>query len=278
MKDTLSKTKIADIFNQPIAANEATSGVINSTPIAGSRSHFRSRNFNSFISCNSLMAAANVLLSCNEQLKELSAHDNLEQLHADLTHEIRAFESNAQERGYAAETILFARYVLCATLDETIVYSPLSNSSLWQRFKLISTFQNEQTADERFFLLVDRLLSAPASHIDLLELVYACLSSGFEGKYRYEIKGHLQLIELKDNIYQQIRMVRQDPPKLFEPNVAIKKTDRDQISLWFVFGTAVIAALIFIGLMYFSFAFVFNKVSTPAQQEISLLLNNIQQK
>lgn len=259
-----------------MAANESTSGVINSTPIAGSRSHFRSRNFNSFISCNSLMAAANVLLSFNEQIKELSQHENLEKLHQDLVHEIRAFESNAEERAYPAETILIARYLLCATLDETIVNSSLSNSSLWQRLKLISTFQNEQSADERFFLIVDRLLSAPTLHIDLLELVYTCLSLGYEGKYRHENKGHLRLAELKDNLFQQIRVVRQDPPKLLEPSIPLKNKESSQMSLWFVVFTAITTMLIFVSLIYLSFSFVFNKISAPVQQQISTLLNNSQ--
>lgn len=276
MNDTLSRTKIDNLFTQQMAANESVSGVINSTPIAGSRSHFRSRSFNSFISCNSLMAAANVLLSFNEQIKELPQHENLEKLHEDLAHEIRAFESNAQERGYPAETILIARYILCATLDETIVYSRLNNNSLWQRFKLISTFQNEQSADERFFLLIERLMSAPALHIDLLELTYTCLSLGYEGKYRYENKGYLHLAELKDELYQQIRMVRQDPPKLFEPSLTQKNNDSSKKSLWFVVFAAIAAIFIFTSVIYLSFSFVFNRISAPVQQQISTLLNNSQ--
>ncbi len=273
MNDTLSKSTVIDTFTQQMAANESPSGVINSTPIAGTRSHFRSRTFTSYIGCNPLISAASVLLAFNEQLKELSEHESLEQLHEDLVHEIKAFESNAQERGYIAETILIARYILCAALDETIIYSSLANSSLWQRFKLINTFQNEQSADERFFLIVDRLLNAPTVHIELLELIYTCLSLGFEGKYRYEDKGHLQLSELKDSLFHQIRNVRHDPPKLFKTNDTLNKKS-SRVSLWLVALQASIATLILIGLIYGSFAFVFNKVSAPIVEQLKTLLNS----
>lgn len=273
MNDRINKPTTVDNFIEQTAANEFSAGLMNSAPLVGIRSHFRSRTFTSHIGYNSLISAAGVLLAFNEQVKEIPQHENLKQLHEDLVHEIRTFETNAQERGYAAETILIARYILCATLDETIVFSSQANTLMWQQYKLMSLFQNEQSTDERFFLIVDRLLSVPVIHLELLELVYLCLSLGFEGKYRYENKGHYQLNEIKDKLYQQIREVRQDPPKLFIVSDSNNKNN-PPISFWMVFFKAIIIAFIFIGLIYGSFRIVFEQVSAPISKQIQLFLNS----
>lgn len=284
MNETISHNNSVPDFTQTVAANELPSGVINNTPVEGARSHFRSRTFTSFMGCNPLVAAANTMLAFNERLKDLTHCDNINQLHLDLVHEIRAFESNAQERGYTTETIVIARYTLCATIDETIIYGALENSSLWQRYKLINTFQNEQTADERFFLILERLFNAPAVHIDLLELIYTCLSLGFEGKFRYENNGYHQLRLLIDHLYQQIRIIRNDPPRLpteaLEPIQEINTTTSlkipSQTALWPVVFKTVAATLIGMSLIYGSFAFVYNKISAPVQTQISTLLKTQQ--
>jgi len=271
-------------FNQTIAANESPFGVINNTPVKGAHSHFRSRTFTSFVGCNPLAAAANTLLAFNEHLKELSRCDNIEQLHLDLVHEIRAFESNARERGYTTEAIVIARYVLCATIDEAIIYGHLESSSLWQRCKLINTFQNEQIADERFFLILERLFNAPALHIDLLELIYTCLSLGFQGKYRHESNGSHQLHQLIDHLFQQIRTIRNDPPRFpmealkttREIDGVLKPTASFRTALWPVVFKTAAATLIALGLIYGSFAFVYYKISEPVQTQISTLLKTQQ--
>lgn len=275
MNETLSPNRLSADLMQPLTANESSPGIVNSTALAGSRSYYRSRTFTSFNGCNPLMAAANALLAFNEQLKVLTEFSSLEQLHQDLVHEVRAFESNAQDRGFNAETILVARYVLCAAIDETIIFGQMKNRNHWQHHKLISTFQNEQSADERLFLIIQRLTSNPALHIDLLELIYTCLSLGLEGKYRHEPKGHLHLRELIDNLFHLIRAVRNDPPALLEskPRTQTKAPITLETSLWPILLKATAVVLISIGLIYGSFAFVFDKVSTPVKQQISTLLN-----
>lgn len=272
MSESLKTTLPFEPAPQYLAANESPSGVINSAKVAGTRSYFRSRSFTSHIGCNPLCSAASVLLTFKEQLKRLEHHDNLEQLHQDLVHEIQAFESQAQERSYSADTILIARYILCAALDETIIYSRLNNSSLWQHHKLISTFQNEQSADERFFLILERLYQAPANHIDLLELIYILLSLGYEGKYRHEPKGYLQLHALIDSLYQTIRMIRHDPPKLFASFPSSRDTKTPQLLFWPSLLKISFTTLVLTTLIYGSCALVFNKIMSPVQSQLNTLL------
>ncbi|MBT2372289.1 type IVB secretion system protein IcmH/DotU [Pseudomonas fluorescens] len=47
----------------------------------------------------------------------------------------------------------------------------------------------------------------------MLELMYLCLSLGFEGKYRVVERGVLQLEGIRDALYRQIRHVRGDAPR-----------------------------------------------------------------
>jgi type VI secretion system protein ImpK len=48
----------------------------------------------------------------------------------------------------------------------------------------------------------------------MLELIYLCLSIGFEGKYRIMERGASQLDIVRDALYRQIRQVRGEPPSL----------------------------------------------------------------
>lgn len=277
MKETMPHDKSSMTFIHALAANELPSDVINTTPVAGAHSYFRSKAFISSFGCNPLVAAANALLACNQTLKKIYEFEDQEQLHSDLVHEIQAFESNAKEHNYSTETIVIARYVLCATIDESILYSKINNNSQWQRYKLISTFQNEQSADERFFLILQRLLSAPKANVDLLELIYFCLNLGYEGKYRHEQNGHQQLLLVIDNLYQQIRLVRQEPPRLplIETQISHlteKQLPAASVSLWTTLIKTTAATLVGISLIYGSFALIYNTISKPLKQQIVTLL------
>ncbi|MNF71230.1 hypothetical protein D3C84_531760 [compost metagenome] len=46
----------------------------------------------------------------------------------------------------------------------------------------------------------------------MLELMYVCLSLGFEGKYRIQARGLLELENLRDALFRQIRLIRADAP------------------------------------------------------------------
>lgn len=176
-------------------------------PLVGAQQRLQSNAFAVSIAVNPLVAAASPLLAIATQLSELTAAPNLTQLHQDLSHEIKAFESKAHNLGYRAQLILAARYLLCATLDEIILNTPWGKDSEWRSQNLLITFQREPWGGDRFFLILERCSEDPALYLDILELGYLCLSLGFQGRYQGAQKMH-GLAAFIDNLYDVIRHQR----------------------------------------------------------------------
>ena len=55
------------------------------------------------------------------------------------------------------------------------------------------TFHNETWGGEKFFQILAKVSQSPALHRDLIELMFFCISLGFEGRYKIVPKGHSQL-------------------------------------------------------------------------------------
>jgi type VI secretion system protein ImpK len=100
-----------------------------------------------------------------------------------------------------------ARYALCTLLDETIA-STAWGSGVWGTRSLLVAFHNEASGGEKVFLILQRLSQNPAANIDLLELMYLCLSLGLQGRYRLIERGHEQLAALRERLLQLIRQQR----------------------------------------------------------------------
>lgn len=234
--------------------------------------YYRSKLFavNTYI--NPLASAAAPLLAIASRLKNLTAMPDLIILHQDLSHEIKAFETKMQAHGYRSYAILAARYSLCALLDEIILSTSWGSQSNWQQQNLLNTFQRETWGGERFFIILERSCEDPVLHIDLLELLYLCLSLGFEGKYREINRGHAELAEITDNLYKIISQHRGElTTKLsVQPSTQITtKTYRWTLPVILILALT-LAILITV---YSSFNFYLNKITAATYQELNQLQN-----
>lgn len=167
---------------------------------------------------NTLVGAAQGLLS---EIVVLKTHDEPEELHSiqhRLAEEVRQFEYQALNLGLEQTQVMAARYVLCTATDEAVVTTAWGNESEWSGMSLLATFHNETFGGEKFFQLLERLSQNPARHLDMLELMYVCLSLGFEGRYRVMPRGLVELEAIRDNLYRQIRQLRGDVPQELSPS------------------------------------------------------------
>ena len=170
------------------------------------------------ISLNSLVAAASDLLSEVVRLKHSNTREDMYVLNERLTAGLKLFEVQALHNGAESSQMMAARYVLCTVADEAVVTTSWGNKSEWSQMSLLSSFHNETFGGEKFFQLLDRLSKNPAKHLPMLELMYLCLSLGFEGKYRVQARGMLELEGLRDALYRQIRQLRGDVPRELSPH------------------------------------------------------------
>jgi type VI secretion system protein ImpK len=170
------------------------------------------------VSLNSLVAAACELLSEVVRLKHSETLEDLHHLNERLTEELKLFEVRALHNGAESSQVISARYVLCSVVDEAVVTTPWGNESEWSQMSLLSSFHNETFGGEKFFQLLDHLSKEPIKYLPLLELMYLCLALGFEGKYRVQTRGMLELEGIRDGLYRQIRQLRGDVPRELSPH------------------------------------------------------------
>jgi len=158
-----------------------------------------------YASLNPLVQAAAPLLAAAPRLRALMRHPNPAALRDALAESVRRFEAGARAQGLPNDQVVAARYVLCTLLDEAAANTPWGSSGAWSAQSLLVQFHNEGWGGEKVFQLLTRLAESPSQHRNLLELVYAALSLGFEGRYRVMDNGRAQLDDLRGRLAQMLR-------------------------------------------------------------------------
>ncbi|AVE04173.1 hypothetical protein CYL20_06310 [Pseudomonas palleroniana] len=228
------------------------------------------------VGLNPLVTAAWELLSELVQLKGCSAREQLDTINDRLLSAVTQFEARSLQSGIESSQVMSARYVLCSVIDEAVVTTPWGARSDWSKMSLLSRFHHETFGGEKVFQLLERLSRDPVKHLAVLELIYLCLSLGFEGKYRVMERGGLQLEAIRDGLYRQIRQVRGNLP--VEPVLPARDLSRRRRPLrlipvpWFV--AFVLACLL---VMYTGFSWVLGKERANALQPLQLSASDLNQ-
>lgn len=205
---------------------------------------------------NPLADTSAYLFSIIGKLKPLKTYRHLNKLHEELVQEINHFQDAAKTLGYSSDYILASRFSLCATLDDIIMNTAWGGQGHWEPFSLLKIFHQDAPDPERFFLILDRISKDPAHYIDVMELMYICLSLGFKGPYRTTEFGNHQLEQITHALYKKIRSFRGDFSKTLSPfpikaHAPSAKPSTKKISLLATtLTTASIIMAIFIGLSY----------------------------
>ncbi|KRW61203.1 type IVB secretion system protein IcmH/DotU [Pseudomonas sp. TTU2014-080ASC] len=208
------------------------------------------------VSLNPLVAAAADLLSEVVRLKHSLESEDMDALNQRLSKSMKLFEHRALHEGAESSQVMAARYVLCTVVDEAVVTTTWGNESEWSQMSLLSSFHNETFGGEKFFQLLERLSRNPVKHLPMLELMYLCLSLGFEGKYRVLPRGMLELEAVRDSLYRQIRQMRGDVPREVSPHwQGLKDTRRRLVRIvpWWLVALFTLICLV---VMYSGFAWV----------------------
>lgn len=219
--------------------------------------------FSSSSSVNPLLDVAAPLLMLLQRLRATVAHPDPAGLKDRLVGEIKAFNARAQARGLEQSPVFMAQYVLCTSLDEAVLNTPWGGNSLWQSNNLLTSFHGERSGGEKCFTLLERLHQDPAKHLNVLELMYACLSLGFEGRYRVIPDGRRQLEGVREKLFQTIRHNRAPPSEALSPQWE-GVVDRQNplvryVPLWVV---AVVGGLLLLG-GFWAFSYYLNQKSDP---------------
>ena len=229
-------------------------------------------NINDLVSCSS------TLLGVYSHLKNTLTHNDEAGLYTRLINEIKLFEKNCKELMIKPEIVLAARYILCSLLDEAIMNTPWGSSGQWSQHTLLSGFHNETAGGEKFFLLLDRMRETPADNIEILELMYLCLSIGFEGKYRVVHNGKEQIEIIREDLFSLIRNFRGE----FERDLSFGwhgqnsggATLTEYVPVWVV--ASVFSLIMFIS--YLGFHLLLSESSTDVMNRIDAVSNILNEK
>lgn len=206
---------------------------------------------------NPLADMASYLFSIIGKMKYLKSHPSLSALQKELLQEVNTFQENAKNIGYNTEYIIVCRYVLCATLDDIISGTSWGGQGQWVKFSLLAAYNQDTAHQEKFFTIMERSIKEPSLYIDLMEVMYICLSMGYKGQYRSTEHNQYQLEQITTNLYKHIRAYRGNITKTLSPHllksnksVSGKRTENKFSFLFIFFVTACVVMIIFISLSY----------------------------
>ena len=131
---------------------------------------------------------------------------------------MRLFEQRARGLGIPIEQVRPAHYALCASLDDAVLNTPWGSTGVWAAGSLVSTFHQEVRSGERFFDLLAQMRQHPGRFLPVIELMYLCMSLGFQGQYRLSPRGPAELYRLREETYALIARQRQAPEPDLSPH------------------------------------------------------------
>ena len=220
---------------------------------------------------NPLLALANRLLAVVPQIRSTGHLADPAALKDSLAQGIREFEAHARQQGIAPERVMAARYILCTLLDETAAGTPWGGSGAWGRHSLLAMFHNETWGGEKVFQLMAKLAENPAANRDLLEMIYAAVCLGFEGRYRVIEGGRAQLEAVRDRLAQILKKERGDYAQPLAQHWRGQTLKRRPMLSWLpLWVTGAVAAMLMTGI-YLFFAFSLGGLSDPVFGQIQSL-------
>ncbi|EPN4953303.1 TPA: type VI secretion system protein TssL, long form [Vibrio diabolicus] len=222
---------------------------------------------------NPLLAEANGLLSIIGQIRATATHSDPLFLKETLAQKLRDYENRLRHHDVDLDTIDTARYCLCCSLDEAVLNTNWGGHSFWSHDSLLSSFYASSQGGEAFFKYLDKCMAQPDTNLDLLELMYVCLSLGFLGQYRLEKNGLESHRKLRRQIIAILksygRGIPQELSNRIEQHILNGSKASDRAPLWVV--CSVTAALLVCIFMYFSY-----ELNKASNRTFSQLVNLVQ--
>ena len=193
-----------------------------------------------------LIVAAAPLLQLLSRLRNTLSQPDPGELRDRAVDEVRRFEQASRDTGVPMEQLRPAHYALCASLDDVVQATPWGSQGAWASRSLISTFHQEVRSGDRFFDVLNQVKQTPGNFLPVIELMYLCLSLGFQGRYRLSPRGPAELDKLREDTYAVIARQRPRPEAELSPHwrgvSAPYRPARAELPVW-VAGAAGLALI-----------------------------------
>ncbi|HEX4366303.1 MAG TPA: type VI secretion system protein TssL, long form [Rhodopila sp.] len=214
-----------------------------------------------------LIIAATPLLQLLGRLRNVFNPPDAGELRARSIQAMRDFETAGRAAAIPHEVLHPARYALCASIDDVVLHTPWGAASPWVQASLVSTFHQEVVSGEGFFHQLAALKRDPARNLALLELMYLCLSLGYQGQYRLSRQGPAQLDQLREDLYQTIVRLRAAYEQGLSPRwrgiEAPYRPARAAVPVW-------VMALVAVAVVTLSWFFLSNRLNAASDNSLAI--------
>jgi type VI secretion system protein ImpK len=119
---------------------------------------------------NVIVSAATPLLTLGINARSMSHHPDPKALYQQIAEDLKAIDLQLKNQGLPKESIITARYIICAYIDEMVMSTPWGGQSLWATRNLLMTFHKNNQGGTQFFDIINLLTQSPAMNLELIEL------------------------------------------------------------------------------------------------------------
>ncbi len=202
-----------------------------------------------------LVAAAGRLIHLASHVRSLPIGPALEPLRRLATNELEAFTGRARALGLEQKSVQLGHYILCAFLDDAVMSTPWGASSPWSRQSLLVAYHNDSQGGDRMFSIAEQMERDPGREPRLVELLYQCLSLGFEGRAALDPRGQSLLNDRRSRLAAVIQRQRSAQAADLSPQwrgqTIASGPFAPPVPLWAILsGIALVALLIFAALLF----------------------------
>jgi type VI secretion system protein ImpK len=167
---------------------------------------------------NPISRAAAPLLLLLGRLHLTMTDAQFDALMRDVYNAIKTFEKDLRNVGITDDQIQSAAYALCATSDDIVQNLPSSGRHQWTQYSMLTQFFGQATGGVEFFQVLEKAKQDPGRNYGVLEVMHACLSLGFYGKYRAIQGGQQGLERERRDLHEILRRVRPRPGDDLSPH------------------------------------------------------------
>ncbi|CDX51312.1 conserved hypothetical protein [Mesorhizobium plurifarium] len=195
-----------------------------------------------YAAANPILAAAAPLLMLFGQLRLMPVERQAAPLAEHIADAIESFDRAIAKAGVAEEDARIAKFALCETADDLVGNLPWPSKDSWLPHSLVTRFFHTQPTGAGFYEALNNILARPEAHYDLLELMHACLSLGFEGQYRGLAQQRNTLERVRRDVYDTLRYFKpragDDISPRWQGMAAALPKPRARLPLWAVAAAA----------------------------------------
>ncbi|MGN6450702.1 MAG: type IVB secretion system protein IcmH/DotU [Brucella intermedia] len=151
-----------------------------------------------------LVAGAVPIIELAHSLRFTVASPDLQVIRRDILLALARYEQLLENAHITRDEIVTAHYLVCASIDDSILSTKWGQESDWAQFSLASSLHTDVASGEHVFERLTQCQQSPKAHSPLLFLFYICFSLGFMGKLRISPSGGIEHDQIREKLAKSL--------------------------------------------------------------------------